>query len=236
MVKLFLLLVNNLLHRWNMIDAEKLLGKVLSGAMGSTGRKRNKSRRRNSDDLIGNLLGGLTSGKGLITAIGLGVGAYEILKNKSATTSPLASSPSGHTPTSLPPRPPSPGSQAPPPLPGQQQPPQPAAKNPARGEISPISEATTTQDLALQLIQIMVAAAHADGTLDPEEEKRILDKLQQDQGLDRDEKQFLLRQLHHPKTIDELVKGVDQTGHSPDNVHPCCLNNYNRYPRGAQMA
>ena len=56
----------------------------------------------------------------------------------------------------------------------------------------------------------MVAAAHADGTLDEDEESRILEKLQQEQGLDSEEKQFLLAQLHHPRSIEELVTGINQ--------------------------
>ena len=76
-----------------MIDAERLLGKVLSGAMGSTGKKRKKRKYRKNDDLVGGLIGGLTSGKGLVTAIGLGIGAYEILKSKSAAAGGTAPTP-----------------------------------------------------------------------------------------------------------------------------------------------
>ena len=64
------------------------------------------------------------------------------------------------------------------------------------------------QDLAVALIQTMVAAAHADGALDREEEGRILEKLQE-QGLDKEEKQYILMQLHTPKPISELTRGVD---------------------------
>lgn len=68
--------------------------------------------------------------------------------------------------------------------------------------------AKNAQDLAVTLIQTMVAAAHADGRLDSEEEGRILEKLQE-QGLDKEEKQYILMQLHTPKPISELTRGVD---------------------------
>ncbi|PID45551.1 MAG: hypothetical protein CR981_00435 [Proteobacteria bacterium] len=64
--------------------------------------------------------------------------------------------------------------------------------------------------MALRLIQTMIAAAHADGVLDEEEEQFILEKLQQEQELNHEEKRFLLAQLHQPKRIDELVAGINQ--------------------------
>lgn len=192
-----------------MIDAERLLGKVLSGAMSGSGKKRKKRKHRKGDDLVGGLLGGLTSGKGLVTAIGLGIGAYEILKSKSATAGPGPVSPQAYS-SPVPPAPPTPSAaaSAPPPLPPQQ------AVAPAQNIVPPVEAETVSdsdiQDLAVRLIQTMVAAAHADGTLDEEEEKRILEKLSQEQGLNNEEKQFLLAQLHHPKTIEELVSGIHQ--------------------------
>ena len=54
----------------------------------------------------------------------------------------------------------------------------------------------------------MVSAAHADGLLDSDEERRILEELQA-QKLTSEEKQFLLHELHSPKTIDELVEGIE---------------------------
>ncbi len=194
------------------MDAEKLLRKVLAGAVqGSSGKKKKKKKHKRSDDLMGGVLGGLASGKGLITAIGLGVGAYEILRKKSPPAV-------GHTPA------PPPGSNSfsagppvgaavPPPIPRSS--PVQAASDPAAGTagrpLSPAEEESggAEQELALRLIQTMVAAAHADGSMDSGEEQRILAQLQQ-QGLDQEEKLFLLAQLHHPRTIDELVAGVDE--------------------------
>jgi uncharacterized membrane protein YebE (DUF533 family) len=177
-----------------MIDAEQLLGKVLSSAMQGRGKKKKKKRKK-SDDLVGSLVGGLSSGKGLLTAIGLGVGAYEILKQQSAKSS------GGIAPSA-----PIPGSQpaSPPPIPGQVRPA--AVPAPPQTAVSEITEAA--QPLAIKLLLTMVAAAHADGRLDHLEERQILEKLQE-QGLNQEEKAFLLRELHHPQSIEELTQGID---------------------------
>jgi uncharacterized membrane protein YebE (DUF533 family) len=173
-----------------MFDAEKLLGKVLQGVMGSShSHKKKKS----------SLLQGLTSGAGLMTAIGLGIGAYEILKEKKAPPTPGAAygapppppsaAPAWGKPVQSPPI-------APPPTPMPASVPQPIA------ESSPAA-----QDLALRLIQVMIAAAHADGTLDEEEEKAILTRLKTVE-LSSEERLFFLDELHQPKSIGELTAGI----------------------------
>ncbi len=53
----------------------------------------------------------------------------------------------------------------------------------------------------------MAAAAHADGVMDAEEERAVLDKLR-GADLSQEEKMFLLNELHQPKSIDELVAGI----------------------------
>lgn len=64
------------------------------------------------------------------------------------------------------------------------------------------------QDIARRLIQVMVGAAHADGILDSEEEKAILGRLRA-VDLAQEEKMFLLEELHHPRSIAELTRGVE---------------------------
>lgn len=188
-----------------MIDAEKLLGKVLSGAVKSKGKKKKKKKRKKSDDLLGGLVGGLSSGKGLIAAIGLGVGAYEIYRQKTQGAQPLTiagNQPNSSIPPAAPQQqvstsqpPPIPGGAAsPPPMPQEQQ--------------ANVNLTGDEQELALLLLQTMIAAAHADGEMDQEEETRILEELQ-GQGLDKEEKQFILMQLHSPKSIAELVGRVE---------------------------
>ncbi|MCF6187208.1 MAG: hypothetical protein L3J49_06995 [Desulfobulbaceae bacterium] len=88
-----------------MLNAEKLLGKIISETLGgsSSGKKR-KGRKGNS------LLDSLVSGQGLMIAIGFSVGACEILKQQkqkdtgiSAGTSAPPSIPAGGAPSSAPP-------------------------------------------------------------------------------------------------------------------------------------
>lgn len=53
----------------------------------------------------------------------------------------------------------------------------------------------------------MIAAAHADGSLDEEEEKAILARLK-NTGLSQEERLFILDELHQPKSISELTDGI----------------------------
>ncbi len=175
-----------------MFDAEKLLGKVFSEIMGSgSSHKKGKS----------SLLGSLASGGGLMTAIGLGIGAYEILKEKK---------PSQPIPPAYAPQPPPPPSapawggaattqQSPPPLP-----------TPPPNQ-APVAATFTrridSQELAIRMIRVMIAAAHADGSLDEEEEKAILARLRTT-DLSQEERLFILDELHQPKSLDELTAGI----------------------------
>ena len=193
-----------------MIDAERLLGKVLAGAMQGKVKK-GKKRKRSSDNLVGSLVGGLASGKGLITAIGLGVGAYEIFRQSSASA---GGGVAGGTPrpAAPPPPPPRPGvppaAPMPPPLPSQNAAPVPPVPEPIAASGTVEKRSNQEQELAILLIRVMVAAAHADGRLDEQEEQRILEKLQE-QGLSREERLFLLQELHAPKGIAELTAGLN---------------------------
>ncbi len=177
-----------------MINPEKLLGQLVGGMLGKQGKKRKKG----GNDLFGSL----TSGAGLMTAIGLAVGAYEVLKDK--TAGGMA------TPGAPPPFPQSgqPASPPPPPIPPVQQaeimPPVVSAEVPgvAAGAVE-LSEA----DLARRMIQIMAAAANADGMMDEREEQAILDRLREIE-ISQEERLYLLDELHHPKEVAELVAGV----------------------------
>jgi uncharacterized membrane protein YebE (DUF533 family) len=170
--------------------------------------------------LLDQLTGNLKSGKGLLTAIGLGVGAYEIYRSKQQTPQPQAvtgTAAPGYTP------PPAAGqlSAPPPPPPPQQTPvgqPQnapgsavpPAASAQRADSPVPLATGLNEQDVARRLIQVMVGAAHADGVLDGDEEKAILDRLR-DADLAQEEKMFLLEELHRPRSIAELTEGIEDT-------------------------
>ncbi len=167
-----------------MFNAEQLLGKIVRETLGNTGGG-------------SGLMDSLGSGAGLMTVIGLGVGAYEILSEQKKQAADGSANPSP---------PPIPGSTPiPPPLPGAGQVPSPPTGQTVRsaGENAEL----TPDELAKRMIQAMIAAAHADGTLDETEEKAILDKLRGAE-LSGEEKMFLLDELHHPKTIVELTCGI----------------------------
>lgn len=199
-----------------MFDAEKLLGKIVGEVMGSGG----KSSKLSSS---------LGSGSGLMTMIGLGVGAYEILKQKGqqGTTGPMGQAPpppggGAYGAGSPPPPPPGAGMAppSPPPTPASAPtPPSPAAVNwsappapaPSAPAVAPSNAAPSGSALAVRLIQVMAAAAHADGAMDVDEERAVLDKLRGAE-LSQEEKMFLLGELHQPKSIDTLVEGITDPG------------------------
>jgi uncharacterized membrane protein YebE (DUF533 family) len=187
-----------------MFNAEKLLGKVVSEIMGSShGKKRKKSKQKNT------LVNNLKSGTGLMTAIGLGIGAYEILRSKSETGVGGQQYASQGMPTPPPP----PGQQAtPPPIPPRPDLARPAAppppeKQPSATERPSLQSGLSSDDLAIRMIQVMIAAAHADGTMDEQEEKSVLDRLKAE-SLTQEEKMFMLTEMHNPKSIDHLTEGI----------------------------
>jgi len=173
-----------------MFDAEKLLGKVVHEVMGSGHgmKKKKKKKKYKKNGFVDNL----KSGAGLMTAIGLGIGAYEILKSRSGQAA-------GH------PSPATMGQTSPPPPPPRTPPPsyQAGAATPP----SPPPPVPDSQELAVRMLQTMIAAAHADGSMDEQEEAAVLDHLKNAE-LSQEERMFLLSELHHPKTIDELVAGI----------------------------
>ena len=144
-----------------------------------------------------------------MTIIGLGVGAYEILKQQQEQKSQSGG-------TSQPPLPPGSGmygsSTSPPPPPGGQTtspPPPPPGVAPItqRTASAPPSGGSGSNELAVRLIQVMVAAAHADGSVDAQEERAVLDRLRGAE-LTQEEKMFLLNELHQPKSLAELTAGI----------------------------
>ena len=186
-----------------MFNAEQMLGKMLSGVLGS-------GMSAGKHGIGSSLTSQLASGAGLMTVIGLGVGAYEILKGQNSATAaappiPPVPSPAG---TSIPPVPPIPGQAPTVPAPAWTPPPAlpPQTSRVETDDRPPVE--LDGQALAFRMIQAMIAAAHADGRLDAEEEAKILEKLQK-QGMSREEKQVLLRELHAPRPIEQLVVGIN---------------------------
>ncbi len=190
-----------------MFNAEQMLGKMLAGALNSGAHSRKQG-------LGASLVSQLTSGVGLMTVIGLGVGAFEILKeqNGKPVYTPQAPPPISPSAASVPPPLPSSEAQGPPPIPTQ-----PLISS---GDMPQISTSSLQQknssarldgsSLAMKMIRTMIAAANADGKIDAVEEAKILEKFRE-QDLSREEKQVLLQELHNPKGIDELTSGIDDT-------------------------
>lgn len=194
-----------------MFNPEKLLGKIVGEVVSTNGSWSKKGKKKKGSS---SLLGGLASGGGLMTLIGLGVGAYEILKQqgqqaRAGGMPPPA--PPGAGPMGGPPPPPPPAATAPPPPPSTGSAPLSPPAAPAVGmPAAPVASVLPGLDsaaLAVRMLQAMVAAAHADGVMDEAEERAVLDRLR-GADLDQEEKFFLLDQLHRPKTIEELAAGI----------------------------
>jgi uncharacterized membrane protein YebE (DUF533 family) len=182
-----------------MFDAEKLLGTIMREATGFG----KKSKKKGSGNTLVN---SLKSGTGLMTAIGLGIGAYEILRSKSQSQP----ADPAHMPSALPAPPPvsggSPFQQGPPPVPPPLQ--ATARQTPATAATVPTPTAATAQELAQRMIRVMIAAAHADGAMDEEEEQAVLARLKAE-NLSQEERMFLLNELHNPQPLAELTAGID---------------------------
>ncbi|XOF33661.1 MAG: DUF533 domain-containing protein [Candidatus Electrothrix sp. YB6] len=183
------------------------------------GQSGSSHRSAHKGSLLGQLTGNLKSGKGLLTAIGLGVGAYEIYRSKQQAQQPQAGTVPAYTPPpaagqfSTPPPPPPP-QQAPvgqpQNAPGSAVPPSASTQQQQAGGPAPLATGLNEQEVARRLVQVMIGAAHADGILDGDEEKAILDRLR-DADLAQEEKMFLLDELHRPRSIAELTEGIEDT-------------------------
>lgn len=179
-----------------MFNAEKLLGQIMTEVLGS-GHGGQKYKKKKSSGMVNSLSSSLMSGKGLMTAIGLGVGAYEILKSKQGGSAPPPADGYGSAPAVSAMTPP------PPPIPGSV--PRPSV-NPLQ-DVQPVAAIAHDETLALRMIQVMIAASHADGQMDSAEEEKILGRLQ-GQGIGQEERQFILAEMHSPKTIAQLTAGI----------------------------
>ena len=64
-----------------------------------------------------------------------------------------------------------------------------------------------THDAAVHYLQAMIAAAFADGRIDPSEQEKIMGGIKQ-AGLDGESEAFLANELNHPLTVEELAQSV----------------------------
>lgn len=174
-----------------MINPERMLGTLISGIIGGS------SKSRKSSNVASSMVSHLASGKGLMTLVGLGVGAYSVLTDSEKTASanatppPITQSSGNRKNVEI--------SRTPPPLPG--------------GAINDIQKSASSKELdpkiiAEKMIQVMIAAAHADGTIDEKEQAKIIEKIEK-HGLNIEEKEYLVQQLEEPKTISEITAGIN---------------------------
>jgi uncharacterized membrane protein YebE (DUF533 family) len=140
-------------------------------------------------------LGSLLAGGAGMALLGVAIEAVEHFTNKPQPS-----------PATVPPPPPPGPSSGPPPPPGGTTAPEAATPPPLPGRALPTAEAN-----AVILIRAMIAAANADGTIDREERRRILENLKRFE-LTPEEHSFILQELLAPAPLDAIAGQV----HSPD--------------------
>ena len=147
------------------MNAERLLGNLIKGAVGSAlgGRRNGLDRMMRGS--------GSAVGMGLL---GLAVGAFEHFSQQQPASPP-------------------PGvASAPPPPPGASR----ATPPPPPPSLAP--RVVPTPSDATLLIRAMIAAANADGKIDPAEEAKIVERA-------GDDRAFVERELSKPLTLEELI-------------------------------
>ncbi len=172
-----------------MFNPEKLLGGLI------------KSSTRGKSGLSGLIPGGAALG-----VVGVAMAAAEHFMNKpkqQASGPPPAFSP-GQTPPAGPGMPPG----APTPAgPGAAPPPPPGGAGPAAPPAAAPLDTEQNQEAVL-LIQAMIAAANADGTIDEKERSRILGRLKS-VDLSPEEQSFITHELLSPADLDTIASKVN---------------------------
>mgnify|MGYP005752666113 CR=1 FL=1 len=179
-----------------MFDPERLLGQMVSGALG--GAVGGKSAKRRKSSGMGNLLGGSGINKAQvgIGLLGVAMAAWEHYSSQQKAATPAAQPAAAPSPM--------PAAAMPPPPPP---PPPSAAVAPAAAQ----AEATRSAPMldvrrqqAVLLIRAMISAAAADGLIDAEERAGILERAR-NLGDDPETLQFLQAELNAPVDVAELV-------------------------------
>lgn len=162
-----------------MFDPQRLLGQMLSGSLGGLGRKLGDANRDLSGMGSGFLGGGAKVAAGL-GLLGVAMAAFEHYRQRE----PGAAADAGMPP-----------------------PPPPPTGVPAAGRLSAPPSAPAADPVAvsaMHLLRSMIAAAHADGVLDPQERAAIVDRAQQAQ-LPAEDLQVLAGELESPWPLARLV-------------------------------
>ncbi|MDH3404600.1 MAG: tellurite resistance TerB family protein [Acidobacteriota bacterium] len=178
-----------------MIDAERMLGSLVRGAL-SGGSSRGRRRRRRAG-----LLGSVGKGTLALGALGVAIGAFEHWTQKQAGGDAGMAGAGAAGGAAGPPPPPPPAAVELPPLP-----PLPAVDPPARQPSPPAAPGPASH--ALLLVRAMIAAANADHQLDERERERILEALEEaDAG--EEEKEFVRREMEEPIGPGALAAAAD---------------------------
>jgi uncharacterized membrane protein YebE (DUF533 family) len=177
----------------NDLDVEGLVGSVLRGVLGG--------RRKRSRGALRYLAGGgrssFLNASTLLAIAGVAWGAWETL-NASATPSPAAGAAPGGV-TTPPPLPPSAGGlTVPPPLPGASAVPAPPAVRAVPPNV-------------VQVLRLTLAAARADGTLEPREREAILARAREVGA-----EPVIAGELDAPRPLGEIVAGVTDPAQRAD--------------------
>jgi uncharacterized membrane protein YebE (DUF533 family) len=175
----------------NSLDVERLLGSVISGALGGKKKKHRGVARY--------LTGGTSSflnASTLLALGGLAWGVYETMTQQGS--GPGAGPAPGPTPSAPPPRPVASGPVVPPPLPqtGAVVVPPPL---PATGTPPPVARVEVSPDV-LRVIRLTLSAARADGTLTPHEREAILS---QARGVGAES--LIAAELDAPRPLEEIL-------------------------------
>lgn len=170
-----------------MFDAERILGTLISGALTPRHRRRSRSS-----------LDRLSHGAG--TAIGMGLLGVAMSAYEHYTTASQQTAASGAAP--FPPQPPAA------PMPPAAIPPPPPRVATGQSQTTNVSGAAPSSDqLAMLLIRAMIAAAHADWSMDDDERSNILDALGKSQ-LNAEEQACIEHELDNPLGLEELASQV----------------------------
>jgi uncharacterized membrane protein YebE (DUF533 family) len=102
--------------------------------------------------------------------------------------------------------------------PGQQQ--EAAGALPEVAVDTPPSEAENEE--ALALIRAMVAAARADGVVDPEERQRVIDNLNE-AGATEEERRFIVAELDRPQELDAIVAAGARSPQMAEEIYAASL-------------
>jgi uncharacterized membrane protein YebE (DUF533 family) len=183
-----------------MIDLQKLLIGMASQALGGGLRSATRPSRGRSQGTFGwgnsrRSRSGLSEGKLLVGLLGVAVAAYEHYSKSSASKTGTTGD---GAPPRLPGSAPGIGTSSRPSMP----PPPPPAQGLASGKHPPALDPH-----ALLLLRAMIASAYADGTLDEDERRAIVDQLN-GQTLSEEEKKFLETELSSARSIQDLVSSA----------------------------